>query len=83
MQKISQFSCFYYASECFHAVVKSIRQILYHFQKRCVVKAIRYENRAKLFVLNGNKRPMRYEFHNDVKSNQYNGNIVLLKLQQT
>ena len=37
-----------------NAVVKPIPKILYHFQKRCVVKAIRYENRAKLFVLNGN-----------------------------
>ena len=49
----------------------------YFFQKRCVVKAIRYENRAELFVFNGNKRPIRYEFQNGVKANRYNGNIVL------
>ena len=40
------------------------------------MKAIRYKNRAELFVLNGNKRPIRYEFHNGVKPNWYNGNIV-------
>ena len=39
LQKISQLSCFHYVSACFHAVVKCIRQILYHFQKRWVVKA--------------------------------------------
>ena len=41
------------------------------------MKAIRYENRAELFVLNGNKEHIRYEFHNGVKPNQYNGNMVL------
>ena len=40
------------------------------------MKAIRYKNRAELFVLNGNKRPIRYEFHNGVKPNRYNGNVV-------
>ena len=74
--KTSQFSCFHYTTACFHAVSKSIRQILYHFQKRCVVKAIRYKNRAELFVLNRNKRPIRYEFHNRVKSNRYYVNMV-------
>ena len=45
---------------------------------RCVVKTIRYENRAELSVLNGNKRPIYpYEFHNGVKPNRYNGNMVL------
>ena len=39
------------------------------------LKAIRYENRAELFVLKGNKRPIRYEFQNGVKPNRYNGNI--------
>ena len=42
------------------------------------MKAIRYENRAELFVLNGNKKSIRYEFHNVVKANQYNGNMVLI-----
>ena len=46
--------------------------------KRCVVKDVRYKNRAELFILNGNKRPIRYEFHNGVKSNRYNGNMVLV-----
>ena len=44
------------------------------------MKAIRYKNRAELFVLNGNKRSIRYEFHNGVKPNRYNRNMVLLKL---
>ena len=43
------------------------------------MKAIRYKNRAELFVLNGNKRPIRYEFHNGVKPNRYNGNMVYIK----
>ena len=42
------------------------------------MKAIQYENRAELFVLNGNKRSIRYEFHNGAKPNPYNGNMVLL-----
>ena len=78
VQKISQFSCFHYTSACFHAVVKSIWQILYHFQKPCVVKTIRYKNCAELFVFNGNKRPIGYELHNGVKPNRYNGNRVLV-----
>ena len=41
------------------------------------MKAIRYKNRAELFVLNGNKRPIRYEFHNGMKPNWYNGNMVI------
>ena len=40
------------------------------------MKAIQCENRAELFVLNGNKRTIRYEFHNDAKHSQYHGNIV-------
>ena len=76
VQKISQFSCFLHTSACFHAVVKPIRQILYHFQKRCIVEAIRYENRAEMFVLNGNKRPILYDFHYGVKPSWYNGNLV-------
>ena len=78
VQKISQFSCFHYTSACFYAVVKPIRQISYHFQKRCLVKAIRHENRAELSALNGNKMPIRYEFHNGVKPIQYNGNMVYI-----
>ena len=57
--------------------------MLYHFQKRCLVKAIRYENRVELFVLNGNKRPIQYEFHNGMKPNQYNGNMVLAATLKT
>ena len=56
--------------------------ILYHFQKRCIVKAIRYENPAELFVLNRKKRPIRYEFHNGMKSKRYNGNMVIDKKKQ-
>ena len=78
LQKISPLTCFHYTLACFHAAVKPVRQILYHFQKRCVVKTIRYKNRAELFVLNGNKRPIQYEFHNGVKPKQYNGNMVLV-----
>ena len=40
------------------------------------MKPIRYENRAELFVLDGNVGPMRYEKHNGVKPNRYNGNMV-------
>ena len=47
------------------------------------MKAIRYENRAELFVLNGNKEPIRYEFHNGVKPNQYNGSMVLIFYQNS
>ena len=75
VQKISQFRYFHYTLACFHAVVKPMRQILYHFQKCYVVKATPYENRAELFILNGNNRPIRYEFHDGVKSNRYNGNM--------
>ena len=39
------------------------------------MKAIRYKNRAKLFVLNGSKGPIRYEFQKDMKPNRYNGNM--------
>ena len=81
VQKISQFSYFHHTSACFHAVVKPIRQILYHFQKRCVVKTIRYENRAELFVFNGNKRPIRYKFHYGVKPNRYSGNMVYINFK--
>ena len=42
------------------------------------MKAIRYENRAELFVLDGNARPIRYEKHNVVKPNRSNGNMVLV-----
>ena len=40
------------------------------------MKAIPYKNRAELFVLNGNMRPIGYEFHNGVKPNRYNENMV-------
>ena len=79
-KKFKTFTAVVYTSAYFHAVVKPIRQILYHFQKRCVVKAIQYENRAESFVLNGSKRPIRYESHNGVKLNWYNGNMVLKKI---
>lgn len=44
-----------------HFVMKPIRQIPYHFQKLCVVKPIRYENRVELFVLDGDKKHIRNE----------------------
>ena len=50
-----------------HIVMKPIRQISYHFQKCCVVKRIRYENRAELLVSDGNAKPIPYEKHNGVK----------------
>ena len=68
-QSIQLFPLYFGACHC-----ETYPQILYHFQKCCVVKAIRYENRAKLVVLNGNKRPIRYKFYNGVKPNRYNGN---------
>ena len=40
------------------------------------MKPIRYKNRAELFVLDGNARPIRYENHNVVKPIRYNGNMV-------
>ena len=40
------------------------------------MKAIRYENCAELFAVNGNKGPIQYKFHNGVKPNRYNGNMV-------
>ena len=40
------------------------------------MKAIRSENCAELFVLNENQMPIRYEIHNSVKPNRYNGNMV-------
>ena len=46
------------------------------------VKFIRYKNCAKLFVLNGNKRPIRYEFHNGINHNRYNGNMVLQNIDE-
>ena len=42
------------------------------------MKAIQYKNRAELFVLNGNKRPIRYEFHNGVTPNRFNGDMVFV-----
>ena len=42
------------------------------------MKAIRYKNRDELFVLNGNKRPIRYEFHSGVKPNLFNGNMLIV-----
>ena len=42
------------------------------------MKAIRYKNHTELFVLNGNKKPIRYEFYNGVKLNRYNGNMVYI-----
>ena len=41
---------------------------------RC--KTIGQKNRAELFVLNENKETIRYEFHNGVKANLCNGNLV-------
>ena len=58
--KISQFGYVHYTLACFHAVGKPIQ----------------YKNRTELFVLNGNKKPIRYEFHNGVKSNRYNANMI-------
>ena len=33
-----------------------------------VSKPIRYKNRAELFVLDVNRRPIRYAFHNGTKT---------------
>ena len=46
------------------------------YQKHCIVKPVGYKNHAELFVLNGNKRPVPYEFQNGVKIFWYNGNMV-------
>ena len=65
-------------SNSFHIVVNLSNIMktwyLHHLQKSCVLKAIWYENRAKLYLLNGNKRPIRYESHNGVKPSRYNLN---------
>ena len=79
VQKISQLTCVHYMSGCFHAILRSISQISYHFQKHCFVKAIQNKYRAELFVLNGRKKPIRYEFHNGVKRCRHNGNMVSVK----
>ena len=60
-----------------HKVMKSFRQIPYHFQKLCNVKPIRYENCVELFVLDGNTRPIHNEKHKGLKRIRYNGNMVL------
>lgn len=39
-------------------------------------KPIQYKNRAELLVLNGSKRPIPYEFHNDMKPIRYDENVV-------
>ena len=66
VHKISQFSCFHYNLANFHANVKPIQNILYIFYSTAL-KAIQYENLPKLFILNGNKRPIRYEFLKSMK----------------
>ena len=60
-----------------HFVMKPIRQIPYHFQKLCVVKPIRYESRAELFVSDGNAWPIHNEKHNGMKPSRYDENMVL------
>ena len=71
LQKISRLRCWHCTLACFHDLVKPIWYILYQFQKHCVVKAIRYEISAELFILNGNKRSIRYEFHNSIEPNRH------------
>ena len=54
-----------------------------YFQKHCVVKVIRYENCTELFVSNGKKKPIRYEFHNGMKPNRYNENKGYISNRKT
>ena len=54
-----------------HSIMKPIQQTLYHIQRRCVVKPIRYEIRAELFNSDGNARPLRNKRHNAVKPKRY------------
>ena len=46
-------------------------------------QSYRCKNRVELLVLNGNKRPIRFEFHNGVKPTRNNGNIVHTKRAKT
>ena len=67
--KIIQFNylTFNYTSAC-----KTYRIDFISLSKALRLKAIRYKNRAKLFVLNGNKKPIQYEFHSRVsKTRKY------------
>ena len=41
-----------------------------------MVKPIRYKDRAELFILDGNARPIGYGKHNGVIPNRYNGNMA-------
>ena len=54
-QSVQLFPLYFGVFRRISAYFHYLRWILYHFQKRCVVKAIRYENRSEFFVLYGNK----------------------------
>ena len=34
------------------------------------------------YLFNGNKKPIRYEFHNGIKPNRYNGNMALQNIDE-
>ena len=75
VQKISQFNCFHYTSVCFHAVVTPTDRFYITF--KCVVLWKLLDIKiTRNHSLNGNKRPIRYEFHNGVKPNRYNRNMA-------
>ena len=76
VQKVSQFSCFHVYFGVF-----SCRCRFYATFKSVALWKLSDKNRAKLFVLNGNKRLIRYEFHNVVKPNRCNGNMVQVTTQ--
>ena len=68
LRKLRRFSVHISKSYRKVAAQKPIRYVLYHFQHRSVSKPIRYKNRAELFVLDVNRRPIRYAFHNGTKT---------------
>ena len=48
------------------------------FSKALLCESYSITNCTELFVFNGNERLTRYEFHNGVKPNGYNGNMVYI-----
>ena len=79
VQKTCQFSCFHYTSTC--------RCETYPKDFISISEGLHCENysiwKLRRNVLNGNKRPIRYEFYNGVKSKRFNGNMVYNSIKST
>ena len=79
VQKTCQFSCFHYTSTCrcetypidFISLSEGLHCESYSIWKLC-------RN-----VLNGNKRPIRYELYNGLKSKRFNENMVYNSIKST